>query len=68
MEVYVLPFKENIMYQDSNLGFKDKLSYIVLVGLKKALGAKREDKKGKEKKRKKSLGGIGSFGPIPCYC
>ena len=55
MEVYVLPFKENIMYQDSNLGFKDKLSYIVLVGLKKALGAKREDKKGKEKKRKKVL-------------
>ena len=54
MEVYVLPFKENIMYQDSNLGFKDKLRYIVLVGLKKALGPREKIKKEKKRKEKKS--------------
>ena len=39
------------------------------VGLKKTWGTKREDKKGKEKEKEKekSLGGIGSFDPIPFY-
>ena len=44
-------------------------NHIVEWDWKKHGGTKREDKKGKEKEKEKekSLGGIGSFDPIPFY-